>query len=70
MNAVTAEVTSSCGVPAEKAFSTLQARLALRGWALTHHAAGVGFWATQWGRSRELADLDAVESFAVTVGAA
>lgn len=69
MNAVTAEITSGCAVSAEKAFSTVQARLALQGWVLARRATGVGSWATQWDRSRELTDLNEVEAFASAVEA-
>lgn len=57
---------------AEKAFSTLQARLALRGFALTRtDGAGcpVVYTVTRWGLMRELASLDDVAALAERVGA-
>lgn len=57
---------------AEKAFSTLQARLALRGFALTR-TDGAGcpalYTVTRWGLVRELASLEDVTEFADRVGA-
>ena len=57
-------------VAAEKTFSTLQARLALRGFALTR-APGcpVVYTVTRWGLVRELASMDDVAAFADRVGA-
>lgn len=56
----------------DKRFATLRARLALAGWVLTRTSAADGpvvFFATRWNMPRELASLDAVESFADRVGA-
>lgn len=56
----------------EKAFSTLQARLALRGFALTRtDGAGclVVYTVTRWGLVRELSSLVEVATFAGRVGA-
>lgn len=56
----------------EKAFSTLQARLALRGFALTRTDGAGGpvvYTVTRWGLVRELASLVEVASFARRVGA-
>jgi hypothetical protein len=55
-----------------KEFATLQARLALKGWALvrTRSAQGpVKLHVTRWGQLRELPDLAAVHAFANQVGA-
>lgn len=57
---------------AEKSFSTLQARLALRGFALTRteDAGGlVVYTVTRWGLVRELSSLVEVATFAGRVGA-
>ncbi|MDO9092702.1 MAG: hypothetical protein Q7U99_08730 [Rubrivivax sp.] len=57
---------------ADKAFKTLQAVLALKGWTLHHLDAAHGcqrFLASRWGMTRELSDLAAVESFATSIGA-
>ena len=67
--ALMATVTLTIEPPEHKVIATLQARLALKGWVLTRQASGAGFWATQFGRSRELMDLDAVAQFANDVGA-
>lgn len=56
---------------AEKTFSTLRARLALRGFALTRiDSAGCPVYTvTRWDLARELASLDDVAAFANRVGA-
>lgn len=53
-----------------KRIATLQARLALRGLVLVQGAGGDGWWVSQAGSSRRLADLGAVETFANNVEAA
>lgn len=56
-----------------KAFATLRAALALRGYALHRsdpHDGEVVFVATRWGHARELKTLAAVVQFAGQVGAA
>ncbi len=50
-----------------KTFDTLRARLALRGFTLQPAARG-GFMVAQWGRWLVVADLAAVEAFAVRAG--
>lgn len=57
---------------AEKIFSTLQARLALRGFALTRTdgtGCPVAYTVTRWGLVRELASLEDVGAFAGRMGA-
>ena len=51
-----------------KAFSTLRARLAIRGVALQQLPSG-GYFVRSWGVGRVLADLPAVATFAEKVGA-
>ena len=51
-----------------KAFSTLRARLAVRGVALQQLPSG-GYFVRSWGVGRVLADLPAVAAFAEKVGA-
>ena len=51
-----------------KAFSTLRARLAIRGFALQQLPNG-GYFVRSWGVGRALADLPAVAAFAEKVGA-
>lgn len=68
-HALTGVAMPTIAAPEHKVISTFQARLALKGWVLTRHASGGGFWATQFGRSRELSDLKAVAQFANDVGA-
>ena len=64
------DTTTVCVERVRKSFETLRARLALHAWTLEPRRGGTGYWATHLGRSRELVDLEAVESFAATVGAA
>lgn len=55
-----------------KRYSTLRARLALAGWALTRSDASDGpvtYHASRWGMVRELASVAAVSEFADRVGA-
>ena len=54
---------------ARKRFTTVQAKLALRGFVLRKIDDGT-FVCTRWGMFRELQNLDAVERFAGLVGAA
>lgn len=57
---------------ADKAFQTLRAEIALRGYSLsrTHGDDGpVCFHVSRWGMVRELRDLPAVRAFVVQVGA-
>lgn len=63
---------SNAVAAAEKAFSTLQARLALRSFALTRTDGAncqVVYTVTRWGLVRELASLEDVAAFADRVGA-
>lgn len=63
---------SATGDPADKAFLTLRALLALKGHVLsrTHGDDGpVRFYVTRWGLVRELPDIAAVRAFAEQVGA-
>ena len=58
---------------ADKAFFTLRALLALKGYALNRTQAEDGpvrFYVTRWGVSRELPNLAAVRGFAEQAGAA
>ena len=60
------------GAGADKAFHTLRAELALRGYSLsrTHGDDGpVCFHVNRWGMVRELRDIAAVRAFAELVGA-
>lgn len=50
-----------------KRIATLQAGLALKGHELRQRQDGT-FTVSRWGQTRELLDLDAVESFATLVG--
>ncbi|MBP6901044.1 MAG: hypothetical protein KBC73_13195 [Burkholderiaceae bacterium] len=50
------------GQDAAKAFTTLQARFALVGWALDPAADGT-LLASRWGRARDLPDMEAAERF-------
>lgn len=57
---------------ADKAYSTLRARLALSGFSLSRSAPGDGrqtYFATRRKLCRQFADLAAVELFAMRVGA-
>jgi len=63
---------SATGAGADKAFLTLRALLALKGYGLsrTHGADGpVRFHVNRWGMVRELRDIAAVRAFAQQVGA-
>jgi len=63
---------SATEASADKAFQTLRAELALRGYGLsrTHGDDGpVCFHINRWGMVRELRDLAAVRAFAAQVGA-
>lgn len=51
-----------------KAFLTLQAKLALRGFALYELSCG-GYLVARWDRTKHCADLQAVAQFAREVGA-
>lgn len=60
------------GAGADKAFLTLRAHLALKGYSLgrTHGDDGpVRFYVNRWGMVRELIDIAAVRAFAAQVGA-
>lgn len=60
------------GADSHKTFATLQARLALAGWALTHTDVGDGsatYFASRWNLARDLDSLEAVAQFADRVGA-
>ena len=62
----------AAGDQQDKAFQTLRAKLALRGYALsrTHHDDGpVVFHVNRWGMVRELRDLASVVDFADQAGA-
>jgi hypothetical protein len=61
------------GASADKAFFTLRALLALKGYSLHRTAAGDGpvcFYVTRWGMARELRDLPAVVRLLDQVGGA
>ena len=63
---------SATGDGADKAFLTLRAQLALKGYSLsrTHCDDGpVCFHVNRWGMVRELRDISAVRAFAQQVGA-
>lgn len=63
---------SATGAGADKAFATLRAHLALKGYSLSRTAAGDGpvcFHVARWGMVRELRDIAAVRAFAEQVGA-
>jgi len=64
---------SATDAGADKAFLTLRAHLALKGYSLHRTAAGDGpvcFYVTRWGMARELPDIAAARAFAEQVGAA
>lgn len=64
---------SATGDGADKAFLTLRALLALKGYSLHRTAADDGpvcFYVTRWGMARELRDLAAVARFLDQVGGA
>lgn len=64
---------SATGASADKAFLTLRALLALKGYRLHRTTAGDGtvcFYVTRWGMARELRDMPAVARFLNQVGGA
>ena len=63
---------SAIGAGADKAFATLRAHLALKGYSLSRTPAGDGpvcFHVARWGMVRELRDIAAVRAFAEQVRA-